>query len=130
MATYHIETYGCSSNRGESREIERALRDGGHRPAAGPETADVAILNTCTVVEKTEQNMLRRAETLAEETTELVITGCMALAQGEAFREADIDAEILHWETPRSSTGMRCQNTCSMASVRRSRPTPNPSLTV
>ena len=98
MATYHIETYGCSSNRGESREIERALRDGGHRPAAGPETADVAILNTCTVVEKTEQNMLRRAETLAEETTELVITGCMALAQGEAFREAGIDAEILHWD--------------------------------
>ena len=98
MATYHIETYGCSSNRGECREIERALRDVGHRPAAGPETADVAILNTCTVVEKTEQNMLRRAETLAEETTELVITGCMALAQGEAFREAGIDAEILHWD--------------------------------
>ncbi|PAU82873.1 tRNA modifying enzyme [Halorubrum salipaludis] len=98
MATYHIETYGCSSNRGESREIERALRDGGHRPADGPEDADVAILNTCTVVEKTERNMLRRAEELAEITAELVVTGCMALAQGEAFEEADVDAEILHWD--------------------------------
>ena len=98
MATYHIETYGCSSNRGESREIERALRDGGHRPADGPEDADVAILNTCTVVEKTEQNMLRRAAELDDETAELVVTGCMALAQGDAFREADIDAEILHWD--------------------------------
>jgi len=99
MATYHIETYGCSSNRGESREIERALRDGGHRPADGPEDADVAILNTCTVVEKTEQNMLRRAAELDEETAaDLVVTGCMALAQGELFRDAGIDAEILHWD--------------------------------
>jgi threonylcarbamoyladenosine tRNA methylthiotransferase CDKAL1 len=99
MARYHIETYGCTSNRGESREIERALRDGGHHPADGPEDADVAILNTCTVVEKTERNMLNRAQELDEETpADLVITGCMALAQGEEFRAADVDADVLHWD--------------------------------
>jgi MiaB-like tRNA modifying enzyme len=99
MARYHIETYGCTSNRGESKQIERALRDGGHHPADGPEEADVAILNTCTVVEKTEHNMLRRARELDEETpADLVVTGCMALAQGEQFREADIDADVLHWD--------------------------------
>ncbi len=99
MARYHIETYGCTSNRGESREIERALRGGGHRPAGGPDEADVAILNTCTVVETTERNMLRRAKELDAETpADLVITGCMALAQGEAFQEAGVDAEILHWD--------------------------------
>jgi MiaB-like tRNA modifying enzyme len=99
MARYHIETYGCTSNRGESRGIERALRDGGHRPVDGPAAADVAILNTCTVVEKTERNMLRRARELDEETpADLVVTGCMALAQGETFREADVDAEVLHWD--------------------------------
>jgi MiaB-like tRNA modifying enzyme len=99
VVRYHLETYGCTSNRGESREIECALRDGGHRPAPGPDEADVAILNTCTVVEKTERNMLRRARELDEETpADLVITGCMALAQGEAFREAGVDAEILHWD--------------------------------
>ncbi len=99
MARYHIETYGCTSNRGESREIERALRDGGHYPAESPESADVAILNTCTVVEKTERNMLARARELDEETpADLVITGCMALAQGEEFRDADVDADVLHWD--------------------------------
>ncbi|WP_136689905.1 tRNA (N(6)-L-threonylcarbamoyladenosine(37)-C(2))-methylthiotransferase [Halorhabdus amylolytica] len=99
MARYHIETYGCTSNRGESQAIERALRDGGHYPVPDPARADVAILNTCTVVEKTERNMLRRAEELDDQTpADLVITGCMALAQGEAFREAGIDAEILHWD--------------------------------
>jgi MiaB-like tRNA modifying enzyme len=59
----------------------------------------VAILNTCTVVEKTERNMLRRAEELDEETpADLVVTGCMALAQGEQFDRAGVDAEILHWD--------------------------------
>ena len=99
MARYHIETYGCTANRGESREIERSLRDGGHYRVDSPEEADVAILNTCTVVETTEDRMLRRAQTLDEQTpADLVITGCMALAQGEAFTTAGIDAEILHWD--------------------------------
>ncbi|MHB9287794.1 tRNA (N(6)-L-threonylcarbamoyladenosine(37)-C(2))-methylthiotransferase [Halobacteriales archaeon Cl-PHB] len=99
MARYHIETYGCTSNRGESQAIERRLRDGGHHPADGPDDADVAILNTCTVVEKTERNMLRRAQELDEETpADLVVTGCMALAQGDDFREAGVDADILHWD--------------------------------
>ncbi|MFW6018487.1 MAG: tRNA (N(6)-L-threonylcarbamoyladenosine(37)-C(2))-methylthiotransferase [Halapricum sp.] len=97
MARYYVETYGCTSNRGETQQIERALREGGHRPASTPEEADVAILNTCTVVEKTERNMLRRATELDEQTpADLIITGCMALAQGEQF--ADLDAEILHWD--------------------------------
>ena len=98
MARYHIETYGCTSNRGESRQIERKLRDAGHKPVEGPEEADVAIMNTCTVVEKTERNMLLRAQELEEETTDLIVTGCMALAQGEAFGDAGVDAQVLHWD--------------------------------
>jgi threonylcarbamoyladenosine tRNA methylthiotransferase CDKAL1 len=99
MARYHIETYGCTSNRGESRAIERALREGGHHPVDGPGAADVAILNTCTVVEKTEDNMLRRAADLDAQTPgDLVVTGCMALAQGDRFAEAGVDATILHWD--------------------------------
>ena len=110
MATYHIETYGCTSNRGESRRIERSLRDAGHRPVEGAEEADVAILNTCTVVEKTERNMLRRAEELESEAADLIVTGCMALAQGEAF--ADLDVQVLHWEdVPPAVTNGECPTT-------------------
>ena len=98
MARYHIETYGCTSNRGESRAIESALRDAGHYPVDGPESADVSILNSCTVVEKTETNMLRRAKELEEETADLIVTGCMALAQGEEFAAEGIDARVLHWD--------------------------------
>ncbi len=110
MARYHIETYGCTSNRGESREIERRLRDAGHHRVDGPTAADVAILNTCTVVEKTERNMIRRAEELQAETADLFITGCMALAQSEEF--GDLNAEVLHWdEVPEAVTNGECPTT-------------------
>jgi len=110
MARYHIETYGCTSNRGESREIERRLRDAGHHRADGADEADVAILNTCTVVEKTERNMLARANELADETADLIVTGCMALAQGEEF--GDVDARVVHWdEVPEAITNGECPTT-------------------
>ncbi|MDZ7747179.1 MAG: tRNA (N(6)-L-threonylcarbamoyladenosine(37)-C(2))-methylthiotransferase [Halobacteriales archaeon] len=89
--------------------MEQRLRDAGHH-RTDLEEADVAILNTCTVVEKTERNMLRRAEELESETADLIVTGCMALAQGEEF--ADIDAQVLHWEeVPTAVTNGECPTT-------------------
>ncbi|WP_330630881.1 tRNA (N(6)-L-threonylcarbamoyladenosine(37)-C(2))-methylthiotransferase [Halocatena halophila] len=112
MARYHIETYGCTANRGESRQIERMLRDGGHRPADGPDDADVSILNTCTVVEKTERNMLSRAKELSDKSADLVVTGCMALAQGELFESADLNADVLHWDVvPEAIRNGECPTT-------------------
>ena len=109
MARYHIETYGCTSNRGESRSIESALRDAGHYRVDGPKEADVSILNSCTVVEKTERNMLRRAQELDEQTADLIVTGCMALAQSEEFEQADLDAQVLHWDdVPEAVTNGEC----------------------
>ena len=110
MASYHLETYGCTANRGESRAIERRLRDGGHHPVNGPSAADVAILNTCTVVETTETNMLSRARELEAATADLVVTGCMALAQGEEF--ADLDATVCGWdEVPEVVLNGECPTT-------------------
>ncbi len=110
MATYHIETYGCTSNRGESRQIERQLRDAGHYRVDGPTDADVAILNTCTVLEKTEQNMLRRADELQETTADIIVTGCMALAQRDAFDGYDV--QVAHWDdVPQAVTNGECPTT-------------------
>jgi len=107
MVRYHIETYGCTSNRGESRRIERTLRDAGHHRVEGPDAADVAILNTCTVVETTERKMQRRAAALDEAAADLIVTGCMALAQAPAFEE--YDAQVLHWEdVPAAVTNGEC----------------------
>lgn len=106
MARYYIETYGCTSNRGESQEIERRLRDAGHRPVDA-DRADVIIMNTCTVVETTERRMLDRAKELAATADDLIVTGCMALAQGEQF--ADVDCQVVHWDNvPGAVTNGEC----------------------
>ena len=109
MARYYLETYGCTSNRGESRRIEAALRDAGHYRVDQLSDADVAILNTCTVIETTETKMLDRAASLASETTDLIITGCMALAQADTFEQEGIRARICHWdEVPSAVTNGEC----------------------
>lgn len=108
MARYYIETYGCTANRGESRAIERRLRDGGHRPVDAPEAADAIVLNTCTVVETTENNMLRRAMEL-QDAGDLIVTGCMALAQETAFAESDVEAAVVGWdEVPEAVSNGEC----------------------
>jgi MiaB-like tRNA modifying enzyme len=62
------------------------------------------------VVEKTERNMLRRAKELEDETADLIVTGCMALAQGEEFD--GVDAQVLHWEdVPTAVTNGECPTT-------------------
>lgn len=100
-----METYGCTSNRGESHVIEQRLRDAGHRRVDGAESADVAILNTCTVVETTERRMLRRARELDGAVDDLIVTGCMALAQGGAFGDAGIDARVMGWDAVPAAVG-------------------------
>lgn len=98
MARYLLETYGCTSNRGEGLRIERRLRERGHRPVEEPADADVAILNTCTVTETTEHNMVRRAAELAATVPDLIVTGCLALAQPDRLDDAEIDARVVGWD--------------------------------
>lgn len=98
MARYLLETYGCTANRGEGLRIERRLRDRGHRPVATAAEADVAILNTCTVTETTEDNMVRRARELEAAVADLIVTGCLALAQPDRLATAGIDARVVGWD--------------------------------
>ena len=48
---FFVESYGCTMNRGEGRELAGDLSSLGFEPAASAEEADVVVLNTCTVVE-------------------------------------------------------------------------------
>ena len=98
MARYLLETYGCTANRGEGLQIERELRDRGHRPVDSVREADVAILNTCTVTETTEDNMVRRATELAAAVDDLIVTGCLALAQPDRLAAVGIDARVVGWD--------------------------------
>ncbi|NLA37818.1 MAG: tRNA (N(6)-L-threonylcarbamoyladenosine(37)-C(2))-methylthiotransferase [Methanomicrobiales archaeon] len=74
----YIESYGCTYNHADTRRLEAILMDLGCR-LAGPDEADAVIINTCTVIEATEREMLRRLKAFADR--DLYVTGCMPLVQ-------------------------------------------------
>jgi threonylcarbamoyladenosine tRNA methylthiotransferase CDKAL1 len=74
---FFLETYGCTANFGNSRDLERALGELGceRAPLA---SADAVIVNTCAVIDKTERKILRRLRQL--QGRRLIIGGCLAVA--------------------------------------------------
>ena len=49
MSTFFVEQFGCRATQADGAAIERQLREQGFSPAAAASTADVVVLNTCTV---------------------------------------------------------------------------------
>jgi tRNA-2-methylthio-N6-dimethylallyladenosine synthase len=57
MKRYHLVTFGCQMNQHDSDRIRDVLEEAGYTPAAGADTADLILLNTCSVREKAEQKL-------------------------------------------------------------------------
>ena len=74
---FHIETYGCTSNMGNSMDAASALISLGHR-SSNIEEADIIIVNTCAVTQKTENKIVKRLRQLPPD--RLVISGCLPTA--------------------------------------------------
>jgi tRNA-2-methylthio-N6-dimethylallyladenosine synthase len=58
--TYFFETYGCQMNKAESSQIENLLASRGWSASPSPDTADLAIINTCSVRETAETRITGR----------------------------------------------------------------------
>ena len=88
MRRYHIVTFGCQMNQHDSDRLRDVLVDAGYTAAEGLETADLVLLNTCSVREKAEQKlrsevgrigMLKRARPGLM----IAVAGCVAQQEGE-----------------------------------------------
>lgn len=83
MATYHVVTYGCQMNKNDSERIAAIMQDAGF-VVCDEETADVIILNTCSVRKSAEDRVYGLVKKLserrdAEKSGQLIcVTGCMA----------------------------------------------------
>lgn len=80
--TYFFETYGCQMNYAESASVARLLQDLGWTVAATGETADLVILNTCSVRITAETRVFGRiyhycAQKRTRKLT-IIVMGCMA----------------------------------------------------
>ena len=87
---YHVRTYGCQMNLHDSEKVENLLHHAGWRAAAGPEDADLLLINTCSIREKAEHRLgsdlgaLRDWRSAAPGRV-LGVGGCVAQQEGDAL---------------------------------------------
>jgi threonylcarbamoyladenosine tRNA methylthiotransferase MtaB len=76
---YAIVTFGCRVNQADSFEIEEQLIASGGA-AASPQTADLVVVNTCSVTSASDQGARQIVRKIARENphARIVVTGCYA----------------------------------------------------
>jgi len=84
-----ITTLGCKINQFESAAMTQALEQEGYSMVPFSETADVYVVNSCTVTAKTDaesRRLIRRAARMNPQ-ARIVVTGCYAQMAGEKLLE-------------------------------------------
>jgi tRNA-2-methylthio-N6-dimethylallyladenosine synthase len=94
--TYFFETYGCQMNTAESAALDLVCRERGWEKAVDGESADLVLLNTCSVRKTAEQRALgrlalyaslKKKRNAAGRPLVLVAAGCMAQRLGGSLLE-------------------------------------------
>ncbi len=99
MPSVYIKTYGCQMNERDSEAVAAQLVAKGYALAPSEATADVILLNTCSVRDNAEQTAINKMENLAGQFRErrpdvvLGFMGCMAQSRGKELidRLPDVD---------------------------------------
>ena len=102
MPSVYIKTYGCQMNERDSEQVAAQLVVKGYSLAPSEATADVVLLNTCSVRDAAEQKAFGKMQTLAAEfrrhrpNVVLGFMGCMAQSRGKELidRLPDVDLVI------------------------------------
>ena len=88
---YSIETFGCQMNVHDSERLGGLLEQAGYEPAAGPEDADLVVINTCSVRERAEEKLHSRLDRYrgagAPDRPVIAVIGCVAQQEGERLLE-------------------------------------------
>ena len=89
--TFAIHTLGCKLNFSESSSLSKQLVNTGWQPVHPAESADVYILNTCSVTEFADKKCRQQIRKFHRQNHEakIIVTGCFAQLQPETF--ADIN---------------------------------------
>jgi len=100
-----IKTYGCQMNVYDSERMTDMLAPAGYTPVAGPETADLIVLNTCHIREKAAEKVYselgrmrewKEAASRAGRRVTIAVAGCVAQAEGEEMvrRQPAVDIVV------------------------------------
>jgi threonylcarbamoyladenosine tRNA methylthiotransferase MtaB len=80
MSTFYIQQFGCRATQADGAAIERQLLDRGCTSASEPSSADIVVLNTCTVTASADaqaRDAIRKLHA-ANPAVRLIVTGCYA----------------------------------------------------
>jgi len=93
MPSVYVKTYGCQMNERDSEAVSAQLVARGHTLAANEQTADVVLLNTCSVRDLAEQKALGKMQSLIgvakkqKTGQKFGFLGCMAQSRGAELLE-------------------------------------------
>jgi tRNA-2-methylthio-N6-dimethylallyladenosine synthase len=92
--TYYIETYGCQMNVADSEVIASILSGAGYESVSDIKTADLILVNTCSIRENAEQRVWGRLDLFRSEKRKrpqvvVGVLGCMAERLKEKLLESD-----------------------------------------
>jgi ribosomal protein S12 methylthiotransferase len=98
VSGYWLETLGCPKNQVDSDKLAGTLEADGYRPAAGPEGADLLVVNTCAFVEAAREESVETILDMAARKragARLVVTGCLAERYGAELAGALPEADLV-----------------------------------
>jgi threonylcarbamoyladenosine tRNA methylthiotransferase MtaB len=80
MATFFIEQFGCRATQADAAAIERQLRERGYAASPEANSADVVVVNTCTVTAAADLQARQAIHTIHRDNpaARIVVTGCYA----------------------------------------------------
>jgi len=90
----YLETFGCQMNVADTERAATGLRKAGYDLAASAETAEVVLLNTCSVRERAERKVFRRISEIRSQARRagrkkpvIGVMGCVAQLEGASIFE-------------------------------------------
>jgi tRNA-2-methylthio-N6-dimethylallyladenosine synthase len=100
MNRVYIKTYGCQMNERDSEAVSSKLRARGYSIVDDEKTADVVLLNTCSVRDQAEQKAIGKAGYLASRKKKnpnfvFGVMGCMAQNHGEDLLDRLPDLDLI-----------------------------------
>ena len=80
MPSYHTRNFGCRANQADGAAIEQDLAARGYKASPDHASADVVILNSCTVTSAADADLRQSARRIHRDNPQarIVITGCYA----------------------------------------------------
>jgi tRNA-2-methylthio-N6-dimethylallyladenosine synthase len=97
-SSVYIETFGCQMNVADTERAASNLRKAGYDLTESPDTADVVLLNTCSVREKAEQKLYKRLRTLGKTLHQkplIGVMGCVAQLEGSSIFDKAPDVDMI-----------------------------------